>query len=40
MLIFKVHEIFFLNHLDYFIELIHVELPNEGREVPMPEEVG
>jgi hypothetical protein len=40
MLIFKVHVVFFLHHLDHFIELIHVELPNEGGEMPMPEEMG
>lgn len=39
MLIFEVHVIFFLDHLDHLIELVHIELANEGGEVAVPEEV-
>jgi hypothetical protein len=39
VLVFEVHIVLLLDHLDHLIELVHVELADEGGEVPVPEEV-
>lgn len=37
--IFKIHMTSFLGNLIDFAELVHVELPDEGGQIPVPEEV-
>lgn len=39
ILVFEVHVVFLFNQLDHLIELIHVELADEGGEVAVPEEL-
>jgi hypothetical protein len=39
VLISKVHVVLFLDQLDDFAELVHVELAHEGGEVAVAEEV-
>lgn len=39
MVIFEVHVVLLLHHLDHLIELVHVQLPDEGRQMTVPEEV-
>lgn len=39
ILIFEVHMVFLLGEFVYLPEFVHIQLPHERRQVPMPEEV-
>lgn len=40
VVVLEVHVVLLLDHLDHLIELVHVELADEGGEVAVAEEVG
>jgi hypothetical protein len=40
MVIAKIHEMFLLRQFVHLAEFVHVQLPDEGRQVLVPEEVG
>jgi hypothetical protein len=40
VLVFEVHIVLLFKHFDDFIEFIHVELADEGRQVAVPKEMG
>lgn len=39
MFVFEVHVVLLLGEFVHLVELVHVELPHEGRQVAVPEEV-
>ena len=39
MLVFEIHLIFFLSEFVNLAEFVHVELPDKGRQVPVPEKL-
>ena len=40
VLVLEVHEVAFFDEFDHFVEFVHIQLPDERRQVSVPEEIG